>query len=51
MLYTSGYTDNAVVHDGRLDSGVRLLNKPYRHAELAAMVRSALLQSAEARVT
>ncbi len=51
VLYTSGYTDNAVVHDGRLDSGVRLLNKPYRHAELAAMVRSALLQSAEARVT
>jgi hypothetical protein len=42
VLYTSGYTENAIVHHGRLDQGVMLLSKPYRKAELAGMVRLAL---------
>jgi PAS domain S-box-containing protein len=42
VLYTSGYTEDAIVHQGRLDPGVRLLNKPYRRAELAASVRRTL---------
>jgi PAS domain S-box-containing protein len=42
VLYTSGYTDNAVVHHGRLDEGVLLLTKPYRKPQLADMVRQAL---------
>jgi PAS domain S-box-containing protein len=42
VLYTSGYTDNAIVHHGRLDEGVLLLTKPYRRSELAQMVRQAL---------
>ena len=42
VLYTSGYTENAMVHNGRLDPGVMLLPKPYRRAELAAMLRKAL---------
>jgi CheY-like chemotaxis protein len=41
-LYTSGYTENAIVHHGRLDSGVLLLAKPYRKSELAKMLRLAL---------
>jgi PAS domain S-box-containing protein len=41
-LYTSGYTENAIVHHGRLDPGVLLLAKPYRKSELAKMIRTAL---------
>jgi PAS domain S-box-containing protein len=41
-LFTSGYTENAIVHHGRLDSGVLLLAKPYRKSELAQMIRLAL---------
>src|SRR6202000_2183692 len=41
VLYTSGYTDNAVVHHGRLDQGVQLLTKPYRKPHLAKMVGQA----------
>jgi PAS domain S-box-containing protein len=42
VLYTSGYTENAIVHHGRLDPGVLLLAKPYRKADLARMIRKAL---------
>ncbi len=42
VLYTSGYTDNAIVHHGKLDEGVLLLTKPYRRNQLADMVRVAL---------
>jgi CheY-like chemotaxis protein len=42
VLFTSGYTDRAIVHDGRLDQGVLLLSKPYPKSELARMVRVAL---------
>ncbi|WP_416667146.1 hybrid sensor histidine kinase/response regulator [Egbenema bharatensis] len=43
VLYTSGYTENAIVHQGRLDPGVLLLSKPYRLRDLARMVRQALM--------
>lgn len=42
VLFTSGYTENAIVHHGHLDRGVHLLNKPYRRQELAAKVRKVL---------
>jgi len=41
-LFTSGYTENAILHHGRLDPGVHLLAKPYRKPELARMIRVAL---------
>jgi PAS domain S-box-containing protein len=42
ILYTSGYTENSIVHHGRLDQGVMLLSKPYRKSELASIIRLAL---------
>jgi PAS domain S-box-containing protein len=41
-LFTSGYTENAIVHHGRLDTGVLLLAKPYRKSDLARMIRLAI---------
>jgi CheY-like chemotaxis protein len=42
VLYTSGYTENAIVHHGRLDTGVLLLPKPYIGSDLARMLKTAL---------
>ncbi|MCC6071674.1 PAS domain S-box protein [Massilia sp. GCM10020059] len=42
ILFTSGYTEGAMIHHGRLEPGVMLLNKPYRRAELAHKVAAAL---------
>jgi two-component SAPR family response regulator len=42
VLYTSGYTENAIVHHGRLDPGIHLLNKPYRRHDLALRIRHVL---------
>lgn len=48
MLFTSGYTQNAIVHNGRLDEGVELLSKPYRKDDLARKLRSMLQQPGSA---
>lgn len=42
VLYMSGYTRDAIVHNGVLDEGVHLIMKPFHKAELAAKVRKAL---------
>jgi CheY-like chemotaxis protein len=42
VLFTSGYTENAIIHQGRLDAGVLLLAKPYRKSDMAGMIRKAL---------
>ncbi|HAY45926.1 MAG TPA: hypothetical protein DCY55_06530 [Gammaproteobacteria bacterium] len=34
VIYTTGYAENSVVHNGKLDPGVTLVSKPYRRAEL-----------------
>jgi signal transduction histidine kinase/CheY-like chemotaxis protein len=42
MLYTTGYTRNAIVHNGQLDIGVQLIGKPFTYADLAAKIRAVL---------
>ncbi len=42
VLFASGYTEDAIIHHGRLDPGVHLLAKPYRKSELAGMLRRAI---------
>ncbi len=42
VLFTSGYTENAIVHGGRLDDGLELLSKPYSREALARKVRHVL---------
>jgi CheY-like chemotaxis protein len=42
VLFTSGYTDNAIVHAGRLDEGIELLSKPYSRDALAHKIRHVL---------
>ncbi|GAB3551382.1 hypothetical protein GCM10027343_35520 [Noviherbaspirillum agri] len=42
VLFTSGYTQNAIVHGGRLDPGVELISKPYTRQQLARKVRQVL---------
>ncbi|MBW8268996.1 PAS domain S-box protein [Caldovatus aquaticus] len=45
VLFTSGYTENSIVHQGRLDPGVRLLSKPYARGDLALRLRAALAEA------
>lgn len=42
VLFTTGYTRNAIVHNGRLDQGVDLISKPFTFAALASKVRQVL---------
>jgi PAS domain S-box-containing protein len=47
VLFTSGYTENAIVHGGRLDPGVELLGKPYTREQLARKLRHVLTNQRE----
>ncbi len=42
VLYTTGYVENSVVNNGKLDPGATLVSKPYRRVELLEKVRAAL---------
>jgi CheY-like chemotaxis protein len=50
VLYTSGYTQNAIVHNGKLDDDAFLLSKPYRKDELARKLRSVVAGTARGPV-
>ena len=45
VLFTTGYTRNAIIHHGRLDPGVQLLSKPFAQHDLARKIRELLDQS------
>jgi signal transduction histidine kinase/CheY-like chemotaxis protein len=42
VLFTTGYTRNAIVHNGQLDPGIQLLGKPFTYSDLAAKIRAVL---------
>ena len=42
VLFTTGYTRNAIVHNGQLDPGIQLLGKPFTYSDLAEKIRSML---------
>ena len=42
VLYMSGYTENVIGHNGMLDAGVRLLQKPFTLRDLKSKVREVL---------
>jgi len=42
VLFTSGYTQNSIVHNGQLDPGITLLSKPWRAEELAVQLQAVI---------
>ncbi len=42
VLLMSGYTDDALAHNGVLDDGIRFLEKPFSPSQLARKVREVL---------
>lgn len=50
VLFTSGYTQNSIVHNGELDPGINLLSKPWRTEDLARHLRGALDQARRPRM-
>lgn len=45
IVYMSGYTENSIIHQGKVDPGVVLLQKPFRRADLSAAFEKALRRS------
>lgn len=47
VLFTSGYTENAIVHSGRLDEGIELLSKPYSNDQLFQKISKVMAKARE----
>ena len=45
LLFTTGYTKNAIIHHGKLDDGVNFLGKPFTTAALSAKIEALLLRT------
>lgn len=45
VLFTTGYSRNAIIHHGRLDPGVHLIGKPFARNQLSAKVQELLDQA------
>jgi CheY-like chemotaxis protein len=42
VLYMSGYTEDAIIHEGKLDPGIHFISKPFRRQEIARKLRDVL---------
>ena len=42
VLFMTGYSRNAIVHQGRLDAGIEMIQKPMSQRELAGRIRDLL---------
>jgi two-component system NtrC family sensor kinase len=51
VLFTTGYTRNAIIHHGRLDADVDLITKPFTSEALVRKVRQILDMEAKDPVT
>jgi len=45
VIYTTGYADNAVVHDGKLGAGITMISKPYSRVTLLEEVHAVMVHS------
>lgn len=48
VLFTTGYTQNAIVHNGMLDPGVDMIGKPFTQTEIARKLAQVLDRAAPA---
>ena len=51
VLFMSGYTENSIVHHGRLDDGVHLIGKPFKREQLAQKIAEVLAVARDERAT